>query len=297
MQNEYSPASLPGLAPRLFRHVCAGAAIGYAVLHPASVIIYDKLGPGSIALQSSIISAFDLDHQWMAVYFAAIGCVFGLLHGFNHHRMTILLERIRRLSITDALTGLYNRRFLAECLNREWQRAKRYDSALSLVMIDVDHFKNYNDVNGHQSGDRLLHVLANQIGRIARQTDVVARYGGEEFVILMPNTPISMAIHLAERIRRDIASYPFENRETQPDGKITISVGCAQRNEGATEGADQLIKMADDCLYRAKSCGRNQIWYEGCAANRRGRRPSVNRWKKCAGHAQNQRCDVEATTP
>jgi len=87
-------------------------------------------------------------------------------------------------------------------------------------------------------------------------------------VILMPNTPISMAIHLAERLRLDIASFPFEKRETQPEGKITISVGCAQHNESVGEEVDQLIRMADDCLYQAKNWGRNQIWYEGCASNR-----------------------------
>jgi GGDEF domain-containing protein len=202
MQNKHSQAPPPRLTQIIFRHTFTGAAIGYVVLHPASVIIYDRLGSGSVALLTSIISAFYLGHLWMALYFAAIGSIFGLIHGFNYYRTSILHERIKRLSITDELTGLYNRRFLTECLNREWQRSKRYDSSLSLVMIDVDHFKNYNDVHGHPAGDRLLYILANRLRATARKTDVVARYGGEEFVILMPNTPISMAVHLAERIRQ-----------------------------------------------------------------------------------------------
>jgi len=241
--------------------MCAGAAVGYIVLHPASVIIYDKLGPVFVSLLTSAASAFDLSHIWMAMYFAFIGGAFGLIHGLNHYRTAILYAKVKRLSITDALTGLFNRRFLTECLNREYHRSERYNGELSLIMIDIDHFKNYNDVHGHQAGDRLLQAMAGRIRIIARKTDIVARYGGEEFVILMPDTPISMAIHLAERLRRDIASFPFENRETQPEGKVTISVGCAQHDEGVGAGVDQLIRMADDCLYRAKNRGRNKIWY------------------------------------
>lgn len=266
MKNRPPSVPQPGLAQRLLGHTCAGAAIGYAFLHPASVFIYDKLGTAYTSYLASFASAFDLDHIWMAGYFTFIGGAFGLIHGLNYHRMALLYEKVRNLSITDALTGLYNRRYLETCLRREGLRAERHKGELSLLMIDIDHFKHYNDTNGHPAGDRLLQTLALRLHTIARKSDIVTRYGGEEFIILMPDTPIPMAIRLAERLRRDIASFPFENRETQPGGKVTISIGCAQHIAGCGAGMDHLIRMADDCLYRAKNRGKNQVAYEGYAA-------------------------------
>jgi diguanylate cyclase (GGDEF)-like protein len=250
-----------GMLRTLGLHLGAGAVLGYTVLHPASVAIHDATSPGHppFALGSAVAKAFNREHRHMATYFVAVGAAVGLLNGLNRHRIDILFRNVRRLSITDELTGLYNRRFLLQMLERERLRAERYATDLSLMMIDIDHFKNYNDRYGHPSGDGLLRVFAGRLLQMARKSDVVARYGGEEFTVLMPDTRLNMAVRMAERLRRDIEAYPFKDGHTQPEGRITISIGCS-RFEKSRPGRC-LIQSADECLYRAKNGGRNQIWY------------------------------------
>jgi len=242
-------------------HLGAGAVLGYTVLHPASVAIHDATSPGHapFSFGTALAKAFDREHRHMATYFVAIGAAVGLLNGLNRHRIDILFRRVGRLSITDELTGLFNRRFLLQMLERECLRADRYGADLSLMMIDIDHFKHYNDRYGHLAGDRLLKIFAGRLQRIARKPDVVARYGGEEFVVLMPDTKLRMAVRMADRLRRDIERFPFKDGHTQPGGRLTISIGCS-RFEKDRPGP-WLIKSADDCLYRAKNGGRNQVWY------------------------------------
>ncbi len=250
-----------GVLRTLGLHLGAGAALGYTVLHPASVAIHDAASPGhpSFTFGSAMAKAFNREHRHMATYFVAIGAAVGLLNGLNRHRIEILFHKVRKLSITDELTGLYNRRFLLRMLEHERSRAERYATELSLMMIDIDHFKNYNDRYGHPAGDRLLKSFAGRLLNIARKSDVVARYGGEEFMVLMPDTHQNMAVRMAERLRRDIERYPFENRHTQPQGRVTISIGCSRFV--STRPGQCLIQAADDCLYRAKNNGRNQVWY------------------------------------
>ena len=242
-------------------HLGGGALLGYTVLHPASVAIHNATSPGHppFAFGSAVAKAFNREHRHMATYFVAIGAAVGLLNGLNRHRIEILFRKVRKLSITDELTSLYNRRFLLQMLERERLRAERYATDLSLMMIDIDHFKNYNDRYGHPAGDGLLKAFAGRLLHIARKSDVVARYGGEEFMILMPDTHLKMAVRVAERLRRDIERYPFENRHTQPEGRVTISIGCSRFESPHPRRC--LIQAADECLYRAKNNGRNQIWY------------------------------------
>lgn len=246
-------------AIRLVLHILIGAIIGYAVLHPASAIIYDRAASNFIPYTASIISSFGAGHAWMAFYFCIIGALFGLLNGLYVHRTAILYEKVKKLSITDDLTGLFNRRFFIQSLNREIRRAERYGNDLALIMIDIDHFKTYNDAFGHLAGDHLLRRLADRLCQTARKTDVVSRYGGEEFVILMPDTGIAMAAHLAERIRQDVQDHPVETQGDPAQHCMTISIGCAQFDKKEGTQVDGLIKKADDCLYRAKKSGRNRI--------------------------------------
>ncbi|ONG41754.1 hypothetical protein BKE30_02635 [Alkanindiges hydrocarboniclasticus] len=162
-----------------------------------------------------------------------------------------LMEDLEALSLTDSLTGLANRRAFEQRLKMEWQRATRYEHPLTVMLIDVDHFKRFNDDFGHQTGD---HVLA-QVGAILQQavrtTDLACRYGGEEFVIILPDTPLDDALPIAHRIREHVADYRWEARQ------VTVSVGVAQLNQQKTP--NQLVSDADQALYQAKAAGRNQV--------------------------------------
>jgi diguanylate cyclase (GGDEF)-like protein len=169
-----------------------------------------------------------------------------------------LFEETRFLSITDGLTALYNRRYFMERLAEEFDRSKRYKRQLSIILIDIDHFKKFNDANGHPEGDYLLRSFAEIMKKIARKSDVVARYGGEEFIIILPETDKEMAAITAERLRSEVEKTDFKGGQTQFLGRVTISSGVASFQEN-TASFEELIKMADDAMYRAKEDGRNRV--------------------------------------
>jgi len=167
-------------------------------------------------------------------------------------------EDALRLSYTDDLTGIYNHRFFVEQLTLEMERQKRYSTPLSLLMIDIDYFKNYNDTNGHLAGDRVLKAVSILIQRGVRQTDIVARYGGEEFSAILINAGREKALEIAERVRRNVAETRFPNESAQPNKHLTVSVGVATFSSSVSSLTD-LIREADHALYRAKKRGRNRI--------------------------------------
>jgi diguanylate cyclase (GGDEF)-like protein/PAS domain S-box-containing protein len=163
------------------------------------------------------------------------------------------------LANIDALTGVANRRSFDEFLEDEWHRAIRTRTPTSLLMIDVDHFKQYNDKYGHVSGDHCLRSIAETIASsIHRSTDLLARYGGEEFAVVLPNTDINGAQSIAEQIQAALAQrrIPHEGR---PSGFVTVSIGCATQTPELRSLPIQLIEIADEALYRAKSAGRDCI--------------------------------------
>lgn len=169
-----------------------------------------------------------------------------------------LYKETKMMAITDGLTGLFNHRFFISRLNEEIKRAERYNRPLSLMMMDIDYFKHYNDTHGHQAGDEILRRMAELITKTIRTSDVAARYGGEEFVIISSETSKERAVQMAERIKKVIEDYPFSLKETQPNGNLTISIGVATYQVDA-KNADELLKKADDALYRAKEIGRNRV--------------------------------------
>jgi len=169
----------------------------------------------------------------------------------------IMKEEALRLSYTDDLTGIYNHRFFVEQLTREVERHRRYSTPLSLLMIDIDYFKHYNDGNGHLAGDQVLRAIARLIERGVRQTDIVARYGGEEFAAILTNTGTKGAFDIAERVRRNVADTRFPNERSQPNKDLTVSVGMATISSSISTLTD-LIREADHALYRAKKAGRNR---------------------------------------
>ncbi|MCL6477308.1 MAG: diguanylate cyclase [Peptococcaceae bacterium] len=158
----------------------------------------------------------------------------------------------------DSLTGLYNRRYLEIAINREIDAASRSIDKLSLVMLDVDHFKNYNDTNGHPAGDEVLKILGKILVESVRSNDICARYGGEEFIVVLPKTGPEGAFFVAEKIRKLVEEFPFPHRDKQPMGKVTVSLGIACFPDHATDAA-HLIEMADKALYNAKKAGRNCV--------------------------------------
>jgi diguanylate cyclase (GGDEF)-like protein len=167
-------------------------------------------------------------------------------------------EKLRKLAITDGLTELYNHRHFKDVLETELTRAERYNRPLCLLMLDVDRFKDYNDTYGHPAGDVVLKSLAELITARLRDVDSSARYGGEEFAILLPETDKKSAELVAEDIRAQVENYPFKGRETQPEGKLTVSIGVAEFPGDSPDSAS-LIQRADEALYRAKSEGRNKV--------------------------------------
>lgn len=161
-----------------------------------------------------------------------------------------------RLARTDGLTGVLNRRELLDRLKREWLKAERHDTPLSLLMIDIDFFKRINDTYGHQAGDAVLVKVAHVLKTVCRDCDDVGRYGGEEFCIVLSSTTLCEATAIAERLIDEVAGTSIEH-EGQTLA-VTLSVGVAQ-NAGGMTGPGELIKVADCALYRAKHLGRNRV--------------------------------------
>jgi diguanylate cyclase (GGDEF)-like protein len=178
----------------------------------------------------------------------------------NHAGIAIenarLYEKIQELTITDGLTNVYNYRYFQTKIHEYLGLAGRYNQPLSLCIMDIDDFKHYNDTNGHLAGDTLLRELVNVIKSHIRKTDILARYGGEEFVLILSATDKDGAVTLVEKLRKEIEIYPFIARETQPQGRITISSGIATYPEDA-QSARELIEIADKRLYIAKKKGKN----------------------------------------
>ena len=168
-------------------------------------------------------------------------------------------EELRQLAITDGLTTLYNYRYFQEQLLQELNRARRHNLQVALVMIDIDHFKSYNDTHGHPAGDTVLRKIAHLLKSNIRNIDLASRYGGEEFSLVLIETNKSAAGIVAEKIRNLVESQFFEFEESQPTGKITISTGVATFPADG-EDFDQLVNAADQRLYRAKQAGRNVIF-------------------------------------
>ncbi|SAL42394.1 diguanylate cyclase [Caballeronia peredens] len=176
-------------------------------------------------------------------------------------------EKLQRLAGTDALTGLCNRRALDRRLDEEWRRARRADQPISVLFVDVDHFKLYNDTYGHAMGDDALIAVADCIqNSVNRPGDIVARYGGEEFVVVLPAAAASGAFTFAERLRAKVEELAVPN-SAAPRGVLTISVGCATASPRQSDDALKLLNSADAALYLAKRAGRNRAVHEDSVAS------------------------------
>ena len=176
-----------------------------------------------------------------------------LIEALKQHNMALEATntRLKELATHDDLTGLYNHRYFQERLKLEINRSKRYPKPFSILFIDLDHFKIYNDTNGHLAGDRLLKTVADLFVKSFRKTDMVARYGGDEFVVVLPETPEALARFIAAKLHQRIAGYPFQYCDRMPDKHITISIGMATYPQDGTT-PNTLLHQADQMLYRGK---------------------------------------------
>ncbi|MBT7790035.1 MAG: sensor domain-containing diguanylate cyclase [Calditrichaeota bacterium] len=169
----------------------------------------------------------------------------------------ITYSGLRRMATIDGLTNVFSRRFFSEHLIREYKRARRYRSTLSLIMIDIDYFKHYNDTNGHLAGDKVLIEVAKILKENVRGADLVARYGGEEFVVILPETGLTNSKTVADKMRAAVEANHFKNQIAQPGNNVTISLGIATLTP-SVNSATALINLADIALYEAKDNGRNR---------------------------------------
>jgi len=168
-------------------------------------------------------------------------------------------NQFQLMSLTDPLTGLHNRRYLEARMFEEVSRAKRYNHAMSFMMIDIDDFKLYNDHYGHQAGDRALEITAHCLTSTVRKIDVAARYGGEEFSILMPQTSLQEASVIADRIRRAVAGTAYPKGEKQQLGAVTVSIGLSSFSS-VLDSSEKVVRAADRALYHAKRQGKNRAY-------------------------------------
>lgn len=174
-----------------------------------------------------------------------------------NHSLAAVNEDLQRLTLSDGLTGIANRRYFNEYLEREWRTGQRQGKPMGLVMADIDYFKRYNDAYGHQAGDACLKEVAALLTEtVHRPADLAARYGGEEFAIVLPDTDLFGAVHIAEQLRRAVEMRGIAHRAS-PCGHVTISLGVAAVVPASANSMEELIKQADLALYQAKRGGRN----------------------------------------
>lgn len=203
--------------------------------------------------------AFTEDDLNLAQAFASHAAVI-----LERNTLSAQMDKLKKLSITDPLTGLLNRRYLRDRLEEEFARSQRYNRQMSILMVDLDGFKQYNDTLGHPAGDRVLETIAVIIIHSLRSMDIVARYGGDEFVVILPETGVETAMLIGERLRQDIAEAVLPTGDVmlmpgQRPPKITSSIGIACYPDHDDTTAEMLFQRADNALYAAKAKGRNRV--------------------------------------
>lgn len=178
----------------------------------------------------------------------------------NHLQLKQKTDELARLSSTDTLTGLANRRSFFEALDTEFRRSARSGNPISLIMMDVDFFKAYNDYYGHVAGDECLGRIGQTLCKAVKSVgDMAARYGGEEFVVLLPGTDLQGAVHVTETLRNEIETLDIKHAHSKVADRVTVSIGVATILPSPDTSPGTLVKAADEALYDAKANGRNQV--------------------------------------
>ncbi len=231
------------------------------------VDLLDKAGTASILAATLAISALLF---WLMTSIA-VSESRGAELAKRNRDAALLREKLREQAMHDKLTGLYNRHYVEEWFGLELLRAQRHGRSIAAIMLDIDHFKRFNDSFGHEAGDLVLRELAGVLRRFARQSDVASRYGGEEFLVLLPECPFDAALRKAEQLREEAAKLKLEHND-RALGSVTVSIGVAAFPDHAQE-AKALLRCADEALYDAKAAGRDRV--VGYSGKRQGARERV----------------------
>ncbi|HEX3031367.1 MAG TPA: sensor domain-containing diguanylate cyclase [Bacillota bacterium] len=275
------PAAIRSPYSRHLEHISVGMGeglVGWAAQTREPAIVYDskkdqelRQDPGVVQfLRSLIIVPLVADNQIVGVM------VVGKKEpvGFSEKHLQILTilgsqaaiatskallyRKLESMAVTDGLTNLFNQRYFYQKLEEEWQRAERYRKIFSLIMIDIDFFKKFNDTYGHKAGDEALANVARVVKNATRSVDTVARYGGEEFIVMLPETSGEQAMIIAERIRQNVKNCPFEFDARKPMVSVSVSVGVSSYPESAKD-FNQLVVAADQALYHSKNKGKDVV--------------------------------------
>jgi diguanylate cyclase (GGDEF)-like protein len=258
LANEMEPSLWAFFVLPLLAAAYAGGVLPVALEAAAATLLnlwfFFRLATSSVAVnfEEAAIGFYS------SMLVVSIGFLTGMLVALLMQRVNRERERARRVSLVDRLTGLRNYAYFMDRLTEERERADRRDRELSLIMLDIDRFKDFNDRFGHLSGNQLLQNIARIITDCVRADDIVARYGGEEFAIILPDTPLETAVEVAERIRKKIESQFFFGDRRNPRVRKTISAGVAAYPAQADDEIE-LIDRADRALYMAKQEGRNRV--------------------------------------
>lgn len=269
------PVTSFGLSEENLRTLKAGEGMaGVCAIEKKALVLRDvpdvnlllDIGVGAIKPKGLAWFAMCYKEKMLGVF------AIGSLQGYNDDEMrhmeylvaqiaialdnALIHQQIEKLSITDPLTGLFNRRHFVELVNQKLEEGRRYHFPVALLVLDIDHFKQVNDIHGHQQGDVVLAELAELIRQGTRTTDIWARYGGEEFVCCLPHNSISQVEQKAEKVRHTVAGHTFGGLEP---GAVTISIGISSSEEHENHRLDDLIRLADARLYQAKKSGRNKV--------------------------------------
>jgi diguanylate cyclase (GGDEF)-like protein len=236
-----------------------GTVFGVALL-AVLVLVHSDMVPAGPAISQAVFLRFATAYVMLGILVHIAEYARERTHStlaWEHNKLQVAHEEIRRLSITDQLTKLYNRQYLSERLPAEIERALRYERSLSIMLADADHFKAINDTFGHQAGDALLRlVAANLASSLRHDVDWIARYGGEEFLIVLPETELDGAMAAAERLREAVASAQVEWNGRKLSCTTSVGVAALRPDRPTSE---KLIHAADRSLYMAKSQGRNCV--------------------------------------